>query len=114
MPGEPATVIDLDRETVKRGLADGSLVLVDVREPHEFAAGHIPGSVSLPLSMFDPAQLPDGQRVVSRAPPASARPGRRNSPRRPDATSASTTRVASRTGSRQASRSSSVRAALNA
>jgi rhodanese-related sulfurtransferase len=64
MPGEPATVIDLDRETVKRGLADGSLVLVDVREPHEFAAGHIPGSVSLPLSMFDPAQLPDGQRVV--------------------------------------------------
>jgi len=64
MPGEPATVIDLDRETVKRGLADGSLVLVDVREPHEFAAGHIPGSVSLPLSMFDPEQIPSGPRVV--------------------------------------------------
>src|SRR3954452_6315824 len=64
MPGEPATVIDLDRETVKRGLADGTLVLVDVREPHEFAAGHIPGSLSLPLSAFDPAQIPDAKRVV--------------------------------------------------
>jgi rhodanese-related sulfurtransferase len=58
------SVIDLDRETVKRGLADGSMVLVDVREPHEFAAGHIPGSISHPLSLFDPAQLPEGKRVV--------------------------------------------------
>ena len=60
-------VVDLDRETVKRGLADGSLVLVDVREPHEFAAGHIPGSVSHPLSAFDPTALPlaeEGQRIV--------------------------------------------------
>jgi len=53
MPGEPATVIDLDRETVKRGLADGSLVLVDVREPHEFAAGHIPGAINIPLQQLD-------------------------------------------------------------
>jgi rhodanese-related sulfurtransferase len=64
MPDQPATVIDLDRETIKRGLADGSVVLVDVREPHEFAAGHIPGAVSLPLSMFEPAQIPSGRRVV--------------------------------------------------
>lgn len=46
------------------GLEDGSLVLVDVREPHEFAAGHIPGSVSLPLSRFDPAALPAAERIV--------------------------------------------------
>ena len=65
MPGEPATVVDLDRETVKRGLADGSIVLVDVREPHEFAAGHIPGSVSHPLSAFDPETLRElGGRIV--------------------------------------------------
>ena len=57
-------VIDLDRETVKRGLADGSITLVDVREPHEFAAGHIPGSLSLPLSTFDPSAIPEGRRVV--------------------------------------------------
>ena len=57
-------VIDLDRNSVKRGLADGSIALVDVREPHEFAAGHIPGSTSLPLSTFDPAAIPEGKRVV--------------------------------------------------
>ncbi len=60
----PPQVIDLDRETVKRGLADGSITLIDVREPHEFAAGHIPGSVSLPLSAFDPSAIPEGKRVV--------------------------------------------------
>jgi rhodanese-related sulfurtransferase len=59
-------VVDLDLDEVKRGLEDGSMLLVDVREPHEFAAGHIPQSVSHPLSTFDPAALPlgDGRRIV--------------------------------------------------
>jgi rhodanese-related sulfurtransferase len=59
-------VTHLDRETVKAGLADGSMTLVDVREPHEFAVGHIPGSLSLPLSRFDTALIPtdSGKRVV--------------------------------------------------
>ena len=60
-------VVDLDLDEVKSGLAGGSILLVDVREPHEFAAGHIPGSVSHPLSTFDPAALPrgEGKRIVS-------------------------------------------------
>jgi rhodanese-related sulfurtransferase len=59
-------VVDVDLDEVKMGLADGSILLVDVREPHEFAAGHIPGSVSHPLSAFDPAALPrgEGKRIV--------------------------------------------------
>jgi rhodanese-related sulfurtransferase len=57
-------VIDLDRESVKKGLQDGSITLVDVREPHEFAAGHIPGAISHPLSSFDPTALPEGKRIV--------------------------------------------------
>ncbi len=59
-------IVDLDREEVARGLQDGSILLVDVREPHEFAAGHIPGSMSLPLSTFDAADLPvaEGRRIV--------------------------------------------------
>ncbi len=59
-------VNDLDIDDVKTGLADGSILLVDVREPHEFAAGHIPGSLSRPLSQFDPGDLPDapGRRIV--------------------------------------------------
>ena len=50
-------IVDLDIDDVKEGLASGAIVLVDVREPHEFAAGHIPGSVSHPLSTFDPEEL---------------------------------------------------------
>lgn len=59
-------VVDLDRETIKAGLDEGRILLVDVREPHEFAAGHIPGAVLHPLSTFDPAALPpaEGRRIV--------------------------------------------------
>ncbi|MFD2677473.1 rhodanese-like domain-containing protein [Camelimonas lactis] len=59
-------VVHLDRETVKRGLADGSILLVDVREPDEFEAGHIPGAVLFPLSTFVADDLPDpqGRRLV--------------------------------------------------
>ena len=59
-------VNDLDIDAIQAGLADGSILVVDVREPHEFAAGHIPGSVSLPLSQFNPADIPDagGKRIV--------------------------------------------------
>lgn len=59
-------VIDLDIDEVKRGLADGTLLLIDVRELEEYRAGHIPGSVSMPLSVFDPNALPDaaGRRIV--------------------------------------------------
>ena len=62
-------VVDLDRETVKRGLDDGSMLIIDVREPHEYAAGHIPGAVSHPLSGFDPEAVralveADGRRPV--------------------------------------------------
>ena len=48
----------VSREDVKKGLADGSMILIDVREPNEWAAGHIPGAVNMPLSTFDPAELP--------------------------------------------------------
>ena len=66
MPTSSPEVVDLSLDEVKQGLAEGSLVLVDVREPHEFAAGHIPGSRSHPLSTFDPSRLPSAEeaRVV--------------------------------------------------
>jgi rhodanese-related sulfurtransferase len=31
-------------------LAEGTPVLVDVREPYEFAEGHVPGAVNIPLA----------------------------------------------------------------
>lgn len=56
----------VSREDVKQGVADGSLVVIDVREIHEFAAGHIPGAIPMPLSTFDPTALPKepGKRVA--------------------------------------------------
>lgn len=40
-------------------------VLVDVREADEFASGHIAGAISMPLSRFQPSQLPaDGRQVI--------------------------------------------------
>jgi Rhodanese-related sulfurtransferase len=60
----PIPVVDLDRDDIKKGLSDGTIVLVDVREPQEYAAGHIPGAVSHPLSTFDPDSLPADRRVV--------------------------------------------------
>ena len=60
-------VENVDREALKRGLADGSIVLVDVREPNEYADGHIPGALLNPLQSFDPAALPPprpGTRIV--------------------------------------------------
>jgi len=39
--------------------AKGEAVIVDVREQEEWDQAHIPGAVLLPLSTFDPAQLPD-------------------------------------------------------
>ena len=41
-------------------------VIVDVREPSEWDEGHIPGALLMPLSTFDPAQIPDphGKHLV--------------------------------------------------
>lgn len=39
----------------------GEVLVVDVRETAEFAAGHIPGAVNMPLSTFQPSKLPQAQ-----------------------------------------------------
>lgn len=59
-------ITHLSPEEVRAGIADGTILLVDVREPNEVAAERIPGSVIYPLSRFDPAGLPDpeGKRLV--------------------------------------------------
>lgn len=59
-------VEDVDLAELKQGLADGTVLLVDVREPDEYEAGHIPGATLNALQRFDPAALPKvpGKRVV--------------------------------------------------
>ena len=67
MAGSARPVVeDVTLDELKQGLADGSILLVDVREANEWAAGRIPGAVLNPLSAFDPKALPNepGKRVV--------------------------------------------------
>lgn len=45
------------QDEAKRRLdSEEKIVLVDVREDNEYAQGHIPGSINLPLSQIDQAQ----------------------------------------------------------
>jgi rhodanese-related sulfurtransferase len=61
-----ATVRDLTPQDVSSGLAEGRMLLVDVREPNETAIERFPGAVLAPLSDFDPAAIPvpAGREVV--------------------------------------------------
>lgn len=47
-------------------LRAGQALVVDVREVDEFASGHIPGAINMPLSTFQPSRLPaaDDKTVV--------------------------------------------------
>jgi rhodanese-related sulfurtransferase len=59
-------VRDLTPQEVAQGLAEGRMVLVDVREPKETAAESFPNAIAAPLSSFDPAaiEVPPGREVV--------------------------------------------------
>ena len=59
-------VRDLSPEEVARGLTEGRVMLVDVRELNEIAIESYPDAVVMPLSQFDPSALPDpaGKEVV--------------------------------------------------
>ncbi len=61
-----ARVHDLTPADVAQGLAEGRYLLVDVREPNEVAVEAYPDAVVVPLSRFDPRDLPDpgGKLVV--------------------------------------------------
>lgn len=61
-----AKVHDLTPQQVAQGLAEGRMVLVDVREFDEIAAEAYPDAIALPLSRFDARQIPDpqGKQVV--------------------------------------------------
>jgi rhodanese-related sulfurtransferase len=66
MSDQTPTVRDLTPQEVARGLAEGRMMLVDVREPNETALECYPDAVIVPLSSFDPAAIPDpqGKQVV--------------------------------------------------
>jgi len=56
------TATSVTHEELQSALGRDACALVDVREPHEYEAGHIPGATNLPMSRFDPAELPTASR----------------------------------------------------
>jgi len=55
----PPSIETLDPAEVAGLLRAGKLLLVDVREPEEYAAERIAGALLYPLSTFDASTLPD-------------------------------------------------------
>jgi rhodanese-related sulfurtransferase len=48
----------VDAQTLKQWIDEDAVTLIDVREPSEYAAEHIPGAVLVPLSRFSPDKVP--------------------------------------------------------
>ncbi|MCJ2176939.1 rhodanese-like domain-containing protein [Novosphingobium album (ex Hu et al. 2023)] len=57
---------EISAEQLDTMLKAGEALVVDVREVDEFAAGHIPGAVNMPLSSFQPSKLPhpEGKTLI--------------------------------------------------
>lgn len=57
---------EVDAQTLHRMMVDGGVLVVDVREADEYAAQHIEGVHFMPLSAFNPHELPpaNGRKVV--------------------------------------------------
>lgn len=49
-PGQSPDRSEISREEMQRRLHDPSLIIVDVLSRDAYAAGHIPGALSLPLA----------------------------------------------------------------
>ncbi len=56
----------VDPQTARVWIERGEAVLVDVREPHEYALERIQGATLVPLSAFDPRSIPsaEGKRLL--------------------------------------------------
>ena len=63
----PTTInqpVRLTAQELARQLESEAIGVIDVREPMEFAGGHIAGSLNVPLARLADTQLPDGPLVL--------------------------------------------------
>jgi rhodanese-related sulfurtransferase len=66
MTTHPIPIETLEPAEVARLLRSGKILLIDVREPSEYASERIAGALLYPLSTFDAAALPsDRPRKVA-------------------------------------------------
>jgi rhodanese-related sulfurtransferase len=54
----------MSAQDLSEQLGTGTVTVIDVREPMEFASGHIAGSLNIPLSRLHQADLPQGPLVL--------------------------------------------------
>jgi rhodanese-related sulfurtransferase len=65
MTTHESRVTDATPEAVHAALQKGEIMLVDVREPQEYAVERIHGALLYPLSTFDARSLPmEGRKLV--------------------------------------------------
>lgn len=60
-------MVPTDKETLLKRVRDGEVIVLDVRPPEEYRAGHIPGAVSVPLKEIEVRlkALPKKRMVVA-------------------------------------------------
>lgn len=61
----PDRLADVDMATAASMVQRGQAVLLDVREPEEWAAGHAPDSVHVPLAQVDGTSVPRDLPIVA-------------------------------------------------
>ncbi|MEB3326700.1 MAG: rhodanese-like domain-containing protein [Synechococcus sp.] len=54
----------ISSQDLAQQLAEQRVKVIDVREPMEYAGGHIAGSLNVPLARLSPADLPKGPLVL--------------------------------------------------
>jgi rhodanese-related sulfurtransferase len=64
---DPSVLEPVHSADLLEGLRDGAVTLLDVRPPDEFAAGHIPGAISMPFAEIEQRldELPTDGEIVA-------------------------------------------------
>ena len=65
--GDRSKLRSITRDDLRARLRDGDVVVLDVRPAAEFAAGHVRGAISIPISSLKSrlGEIPDGSEVVA-------------------------------------------------
>lgn len=60
------SILEIDVDDLSDRRAGGGVVLIDVRQPDEYAEGHVPGAVLIPLDqLLDRTdELPPGETIT--------------------------------------------------
>ncbi len=64
-PSEQITTEPITLDEARKLIASGAAMLVDVREQHEWDAGHAPEAVHMPIGELDAAALPPDVKILT-------------------------------------------------